>query len=57
MYGNEIFMYVDEFITNLTDITNEMLQNALELDELFPEFIHFIWGDILVGNYSQNTNF
>lgn len=42
MYGNEIFMYVDEFITNLIGITNEMLQNALELDELFPEFIHFI---------------
>lgn len=51
---NEYFTYVSEFITELTGITNEMLENAPKIDEVLPDFINFIGNDILVGH---NINF
>lgn len=45
---------IDEFITNLTGITNEMLKNAPLLDEKIEEIIDFIGEDIIVGH---NVNF
>lgn len=46
--------YVDEFITQLTGITNEMLETAPRIKEVLPKFIEFIESDILVGH---NVNF
>lgn len=51
---NEITFYVDEFITKLTGITNNMLEEAPIIDEVIPQFINFIKDDILVGH---NVNF
>lgn len=46
--------YIDEFITNLTGITNEMLKNAPSIDTVLKSFLDFIGNDILVGH---NANF
>lgn len=51
---NEIFEYVNDFITNLTGITNEMLETAPEIVDVLPKFIDFIKDDILIGH---NVNF
>ena len=48
------YYYVDEFITRLTGITNEMLDDAPEATEILPEFAKFIGDDILIGH---NVNF
>lgn len=48
------YYYVDEFITKLTGITNEMLDDAPEVAEVLPEFAKFIGDDILIGH---NVNF
>ena len=48
------YYYIDEFITELTGITNEMLDNAPEATEVLPEFAKFIGDDILIGH---NVNF
>lgn len=45
---------IDEFITELTGITNEMLVNEPTICEVLPEFIDFIGNDIIVGH---NVNF
>ena len=45
---------IDEFITNLTGITNEMVENAPNIEEVLPNFISFIGDMILVGH---NVNF
>lgn len=45
---------IDEFITELTGITNEMVENAPCLGEVFPNFLKFIGDSILVGH---NINF
>lgn len=45
---------IDEFITELTGITNEMLENAPLISEVLPEFLDFIGNDIIVGH---NVNF
>lgn len=41
---------IDEFISNLTGITNEMLENAPPPDEVIPYFVRFISNDILVAH-------
>lgn len=45
---------VDEYITQLTGITNEMLSDAPDLNEVIPKMIKFIGDDILIGH---NVNF
>ncbi|MDY0256020.1 exonuclease domain-containing protein [Gudongella oleilytica] len=50
--------YVDDFIVNLTGITNEMLENAPELNDILPKFIEFIEDYPLVGhNVHFDINF
>lgn len=46
--------YVDEFITKLTGITNEMLSSAPKEEDVIPKFKDFIGSSILVGH---NINF
>ena len=55
-YGeeSESYYYVDEHITKLTGITNDMLEGAPEAAEVLPRFIEFIGNDILVAH---NANF
>ena len=45
---------IDEFITELTGITNEMVSDAPSINEVLPKFLEFIDNDILVGH---NVNF
>lgn len=45
---------IDEFITELTGITNEMLEDAPDISSALPKFIDFIADDILIGH---NVNF
>jgi len=45
---------IDEFITKMTGITNEMLENAPELASILPKYLDFLGNDILVGH---NINF
>lgn len=46
--------YVDDFITELTGITNEMLSSAPKEEDVIPKFKDFIGSSILVGH---NINF
>lgn len=45
---------VDEFITELTGITNEMLSSAPNIETILPKYIDFIGESIVVGH---NVNF
>lgn len=45
---------IDEFITDLTGITNEMLEDAPRLPDVLPTFINFLNDHILVAH---NANF
>ena len=45
---------IDEFITDLTGITNEMVANAPSINEVLPDVISFLSSDIVVGH---NVNF
>ncbi len=45
---------IDEFITNLTGITNEMVFNSPKINDVMPEFLKFIGNNILIGH---NVNF
>ncbi len=45
---------IDEFITDLTGITNEMVENAPNIEDVLPNFINFIGDSILIGH---NVNF
>lgn len=45
---------IDEFIINLTGITNETVENAPSIDKVLPIFINFIGDRILIGH---NVNF
>lgn len=45
---------IDEYITELTGITNEMLSRAPAIDQCIREFADFIYGQTLVG---YNVNF
>lgn len=48
------YYYVDDYISNLTHITNEMLDTAPEVKDVLDNFVNFISDDILVGH---NVNF
>ena len=50
--GNEL--YVDEFITELTGITNEMLDDAPSFADIYGKFLNFVDDNIIVGH---NVNF
>lgn len=50
----EVFEYVNDFITELTGITNEMLEKAPGIKSVLPNFIDFVKNDILIGH---NVNF
>lgn len=45
---------IDEFITELTGITNDMLAEAPLLENAMPQFIDFVGTDVVVGH---NVNF
>lgn len=45
---------VDEFITALTGITNEMLSDAPPIKAVLPDFLNYVGNDIVVGH---NVNF
>lgn len=45
---------IDEFIVDLTGITNEMLDGQPKVEEVLPEFLSFLGDDIIVGH---NVNF
>lgn len=45
---------VDEFISDLTGITNEMLKGAPKIDDALPRFLTFVGDHIVVGH---NVNF
>ncbi|MGN0181621.1 MAG: exonuclease domain-containing protein [Candidatus Ornithomonoglobus sp.] len=58
---NEVFidddyneLYVDGFITELTGITNDMLENAPKFPDIAKPFLSFIGDSIIVGH---NVNF
>ena len=44
------FHFVDDIITSLTGITDEMLKNADPLEIVLPKFADFISNDILLGH-------
>lgn len=52
--GNEIEFYIDDFIVELTGITNEMLKYAPLLKDIFKDIEDFIGDDVIVGH---NINF
>ncbi|MBR1654365.1 MAG: exonuclease [Clostridia bacterium] len=52
--NGEKVKYIDDFISELTGITNQMLQNAPDISEVLPSFNEFIGDDILIGH---NVNF
>lgn len=45
---------VDNFITQMTGITNEMLEDAPSLVSILPTFLDFVGSDVVVGH---NVNF
>lgn len=45
---------IDDFIKNLTGISNEMLEDAPKFSEIYKEILTFIDNDIIVGH---NVNF
>lgn len=45
---------IDEFITELTGITNEMVMDAPKINEVLPKFMDFIKDSIILG---YNVNF
>lgn len=50
--------YVNDFITKLTGITNQMLANALRPEEVLPVFDKFLGDSIIVGyNVNFDVNF
>lgn len=49
---------IDEFITELTGITNEMLKDAPKLSEVIEDFISFIGtGNVIAHNANFDVNF
>ena len=45
---------IDDFITELTGITNEDVEDAPKIKDILPDFLNFIGNDIIVGH---NVNF
>ena len=43
--------YIDEFIEELTGITQNMIQNAPPLKDILPNFLEFISSDIIIGQH------
>lgn len=49
---------IDEFITEITGITNEMVADAPSISKVLPNFLSFVGDDIIVGhNVSFDINF
>lgn len=49
---------ISSFITNLTGITDEMLEKAETIEKVLPQFLNFIGGDIVLGyNAHFDVNF
>lgn len=57
--SNSTRIYIDDFISDLTGITNEMLESADQIPAVIPRFRDFIGSDILVGHniVSFDANF
>jgi len=56
--GETRIVYVDEFITKLTGITNEMLAGAPKSEEVLPLFDTFLGNTVIVGyNVNFDVNF
>ena len=52
------YYYVDDFITRLTGITDEMLEDAPEPADILPKFKGFVGDSVIVGhNVSFDINF
>lgn len=47
-------IYIDDFISNLTGITNEMTNDSKTIDILLPSFLEFVGNDTIIGH---NVNF
>lgn len=45
---------IDSFITEITGITNEMVENSPNVSDVLPQYLNFIGNDIVVGH---NVNF
>lgn len=52
--GEWVTRYVDQYITDLTGITNEMLAEAPEPEEVMPKLLDFLGDFVLIGH---NANF
>lgn len=48
------YVYIEDYITELTGITQEMINSAPKTADIFPKFIEFISDDIVIGH---NVNF
>lgn len=49
---------IDEFITELTGITNDMVKDAPEIESVLPRFLDFLADDVIVGhNIHFDVNF
>lgn len=45
--------YIKENITELTNITNEMVKEAPVIEDVIPKFINFVGNDVLIGHNIQ----
>ena len=45
---------IDDYITELTGITNDMLIDAPKIEDVLPQFMEFVGSEILIGH---NVNF
>lgn len=50
LQGEKKARYVDEFISDLTGITNEMLEDAPLPENVLPQFMDFIGDSLLIGH-------
>ena len=46
------YIEIDDYITNLTGISNDMVRNAPSIVEVLPKVLSFIGNDIIVGHRS-----
>lgn len=51
---NSPCLVIDDFITDLTGITQEMIDAAPDISDILPQYFEFIGNDILIGH---NVNF
>jgi len=54
IHDGEYIQYVDSFITELTGITNKMLENARDQKSVLADFLEFLGNQIVIGH---NVNF